>query len=50
MNEAGKEERGFGKRPRFLSKSLRAKGQKRKNVNSLYKMNHVYYNPDKSTY
>ena len=50
MNEAGKEERGFGKRPRFLSKSLRAKGKKRKNVNSLYKMNHVYYNPDKSTY
>ena len=50
LNEGGKEESRFLKRPRFLSKSLQRKTKKRKNVNSLYKMNHVYYNPDKSSY
>ena len=51
LNETGKEERDLAKRPNFfLSKSLQKKGKKRKNVNSLYKMNKVYYNPDKSTY
>ena len=50
INEGGKEERTNSKRPRFLSKSLQRKGKKRKNVNSLYKMNNVYYNPDKSSY
>ena len=49
-NEGGKEEVGKLKRPRFLSKSLQRKSKKRKNVNSLYKMNNVYYNPDKSSY
>lgn len=49
-NEGGKEEIGKLKRPRFLSKSLQRKSKKRKNVNSLYKMNNVYYNPDKSSY
>ena len=50
INEGGKEESRILKRPRFLSKSLQKKTKKRKNVNSLYKMNHVYYNPDKSSY
>ena len=50
INEGGKEESRILKRPRFLSKSLQRKTKKRKNVNSLYKMNHVYYNPDKSSY
>ena len=51
LNETGKEERDLAKRPNFfLSKSLQKNGKKRKNVNSLYKMNKVYYNPDKSTY
>ena len=50
LNEGGKEESRILKRPRFLSKSLQRKTKKRKNVNSLYKMNHVYYNPDKSSY
>ena len=50
INEGGKEESRIFKRPRFLSKSLQRKTKKRKNVNSLYKMNHVYYNPDKSSY
>ena len=50
INEGGKEESRILKRPRFLSKSLQRKKKKRKNVNSLYKMNHVYYNPDKSSY
>ena len=50
LNEGGKEESHILKRPRFLSKSLQRKTKKRKNVNSLYKMNHVYYNPDKSSY
>ena len=50
LNGGGKEESRILKRPRFLSKSLQRKTKKRKNVNSLYKMNHVYYNPDKSSY
>ena len=50
INEGGTEESRILKRPRFLSKSLQRKTKKRKNVNSLYKMNHVYYNPDKSSY
>ena len=50
LNEQGKTEGGIFKRQRFLSKSLQRKGKKRKNVNSLYKMNNVYYNPNKSMY
>ena len=51
LNEPGKGEgRPIFKRQRFLSKSLQRKGKKRKNVNSLYKMNNVYYNPNKSIY
>ena len=50
LTEGGKEERRNFKRPRLLSKSLHAKSKKKKNANSLYKMNNVYYNPDKSTY
>ena len=50
LNEGGKEERKLGKHSNFLTKSLQRKGKKRKNVNSLYKMNKVYYNPDKSSY
>ena len=45
-----KEKRGKFKRPRLLSKSLHRKSKKKKNANSLYKVNNVYYNPDKSTY
>ena len=40
LNEGGKEDRRTLKRPRFLSKSLQRKTKKRKNANSLYKMNH----------
>ena len=44
LNEPGKGEgHPIFKRQRFLSKSLQRKGKKRKNVNSLYKMNNVYY-------
>ena len=50
LNEGGKEDRRTLKRPRFLSKSLQRKTKKRKNANSLYKLNHVYYNPDKNSY
>ena len=50
MNEGGKEERDNLRRPRYLSKSLQRKTKKKKNVNSLYKMNNVYYNPDKGSY
>ena len=50
LNEQGKTEGGLFKRPRFLSKSLQRKGKKRKKVHSLYKMNNVYYNPNKSIY
>ena len=49
-NEQEKNEGTVFKRQRLLSKSLQRKGKKRKNVDSLYKMNKVYYNPNKSRY
>ena len=50
LNEPTKEGGGHAKKTSFLSKSLQRKGKKKKNINSLYKINNVYYNPDKSSY
>ena len=48
--DQAKEEKSRLKKVNFLSKSLQRKGKKKKNINSLYKISNVYYNPDKDSY
>ena len=48
--DQAKEEKSRLKNVNFLSKSLQRKGKKKKNINSLYKISNVYYNPDKDSY
>ena len=49
-NDQTKDDRGGIKKTNFLAKSLQRKNKKKKNTNSLYKINNVYYNPDKDSY